>query len=342
MRVASKTLAAIDTAIQKDQGAAFRQALQVLLPKMEDAYRGKDVPFRSHLGASLIGRDCTRELWYGFRWATIPEHEPRVLRLFNRGHLEEARFIAMLQIIGVEIWYETEDGGQFKFSDCHGHFGSSLDGVVRGIPDLPPNVAAYTEFKTAADKRFQKVVKNGCRNEKYEHFVQMQICMHEMNLPYSLYMMVNKNDDSLHAEIIEYDREVAIRYVDRASSIIFVDEAPPQINPSPGWWQCKFCNHAQVCKGSAVPEINCRTCAHSTPQQDGTWSCARGNDGIYREAVYTGCSEHVYNPHMLNKVIFHGGDANQNCIDITLPNGRRLLQGPNHVTSQELKDKGLK
>ena len=26
--------------------------------------------FRSHLGASLIGKECERALWYDFRWVT--------------------------------------------------------------------------------------------------------------------------------------------------------------------------------------------------------------------------------------------------------------------------------
>ena len=44
---------------------------------------------RAHLGASMIGRECNRALWYGFRWATVPNFPGRVLRLFKRGHDEE-------------------------------------------------------------------------------------------------------------------------------------------------------------------------------------------------------------------------------------------------------------
>lgn len=58
---------------------------------------------RKHLGFSLIGDECQRKLWYGFRWCKMPRPEPRVKRLFDRGHKEEDRFIDYLQGIGCTV-----------------------------------------------------------------------------------------------------------------------------------------------------------------------------------------------------------------------------------------------
>lgn len=58
---------------------------------------------RSHLGASLIGDECQRKLWYGFRWCGGDKPEPRVKRLFDRGHKEEDRFIDYLTGIGCKV-----------------------------------------------------------------------------------------------------------------------------------------------------------------------------------------------------------------------------------------------
>lgn len=58
---------------------------------------------RSHLGFSLIGDECTRKLWYGFRWCKMQKPAPRIKRLFNRGHLEEDRFIDYLRGIGCTV-----------------------------------------------------------------------------------------------------------------------------------------------------------------------------------------------------------------------------------------------
>ena len=59
--------------------------------------------FRPHLGGSMIGEKCERKLVYSFRWAKQPVHAGRLLRLFNRGHLEEFRFVSYLRRIGAEI-----------------------------------------------------------------------------------------------------------------------------------------------------------------------------------------------------------------------------------------------
>ena len=58
---------------------------------------------RRHLGGSLIGRECLRELWYSFRWATETKHDGRILRLFQRGHTEEFSFVKYLRQIGVDV-----------------------------------------------------------------------------------------------------------------------------------------------------------------------------------------------------------------------------------------------
>lgn len=59
---------------------------------------------RRYFGGSQVGGDCDRQRWYGFHWATAgKKFEPRILRLFNRGHLEEARFITWLRMINIEV-----------------------------------------------------------------------------------------------------------------------------------------------------------------------------------------------------------------------------------------------
>lgn len=295
--LAEATLARINEVMLADQGASFREALGRLMPLMDDAYRGKGDKYRRHLGASLIGRDCPRELWYGFRWTQVKQLDPRLLRLFNRGHLEEARFIAMLEIIGAELWYVTEDGGQFKFSHHNGHFGSALDCVVRGLPELPPTAVANAEFKTASGKMFAKVKKGGVEAEKPEHYIQMQICMHKMKLPFSLYMVVNKDNDDLYAEIITYKPEVAEQYIDRAGMIITAEEPPQMIHPSPGWFGCKFCDYIGICKKGEPVEKNCRTCAFSIAHiEDGkpAWECIKMCDAIEnKETASEGCDAYA-------------------------------------------------
>lgn len=273
LRPASLTVAAIDAAIKADQGNAFRGWLQKVLPHVGDAYGQNDSPFRSHMGASGIGKECPRAVWYSFRWATKPNFEGRMLRLFNRGHIEEARFIAMLLMIGCQVFQQDANGKQFRISDAGGHFGGSGDGVVVGLPDLPPGMPALAEFKTHNAKSFAKLAEQGVRISKPEHYVQMNVYMRKMGLNVGLYLAVNKDDDTLHGEIVHLDPELADRYIDRGVQLVFMPTAPKRVNDSPSWFACKFCDHRAVCHMGATPEKNCRTCEHSVPREDGTWWC---------------------------------------------------------------------
>ncbi len=271
---ATKTLAAINAAIEKDQGAAFRVNLGKVIPHMDDAYRGADEGHRSHLGASLLGGECGRALWYGFRWLQRSKFEARILRLFNRGHLEEARFIALLLTIGVKVYQQDSNGKQFRISIVGGHVGGAGDGVGVGLPDLPPGQACLLEFKTHNDKSYTKLVKEGVRVSKPEHFVQMQMYMDKMGIPVAMYGAVNKNDDSLHLELIGLDKSVADTFSNRGRVIVLAQEPPPRISTSSGTIPCRWCDYKTFCfTGLGDVEKNCRTCVSSQALEDGTWRC---------------------------------------------------------------------
>lgn len=272
--LAKKTIAAIDAAIEADQGATYRQHLQKVLPHIKDAYRGaEESPFRLHLGASIVGGECGRKIWYSFRWATVSKFPGRILRLFNRGHLEEARVIAAFLTIGVQVFQQDENGNQFRISDAGGHFGGSGDGILLGVPDLAPEQYCILECKTHNDSSFKKLIKDGVRNSKFEHYVQMNVYLRKMGLAVAMYVAVNKNDDSLYMELVPLNSEIADQFIDRGQQIVFMRDPPKRISDSPGWFACSWCDHKPVCYLKAAPARNCRTCVHSVPREDGNWYC---------------------------------------------------------------------
>jgi hypothetical protein len=270
---ARKTLQAIEQAIVLDQGASFREWQGKVIPHLEDAYRGAEDGFRSHMGASQIGGQCDRQIWYSFRWATKNQFGGQLLRLFNRGHIEEGRFIAMLLAIGVRVYQQDQNGKQFRISGYGGHFGGSGDGVGVGVPDVPPGTPCLLEFKTHNDNSFRELKKLGVRAAKFEHYVQMQTYLRKMGLTCALYMAVNKNNDELYAEIILLDEAAADSYIARAYKIIPLVQAPVKVSKSPGWTTCVFCDHKPVCHLRVAPVRNCRTCAHSVAKEDGQFWC---------------------------------------------------------------------
>jgi len=272
---AKKTLLQIERTLRADQGAKFRSLLRDNINACDDAFNGKqEGPYRSHLGASMIGRDCPRQLWYSFRWMHISTHVGKTILLFNRGHMEEGRFVTLLQMIGMTVWQVDKNGKQFRISHFGGHYGSAIDGVARGCPDMPDE-NILVEFKTSNTKNFAKMIKEGCREAKPEHFIQQQQYMGYYKLRWSLYMVVNKDSDELHAELIEFEPHIYEQFKDRAERIIFTDTPPRGIANSPGAWGCKFCDFKEVCHNGEAPPVNCRTCLHSAPHQDGTWFCSK-------------------------------------------------------------------
>ena len=292
---ATKTLELIESFIAKDQGAAYRGFLKQVMPHMSDAYRSEPETFRSHMGASQMGNKCGRAIWYNFRWATKSNFTGRIQRLFNRGHLEEARFIACLLTIGVTVYQQDAEGKQYRISGSHGHYGGSGDGIGIGIPDLPEGLPAVLEFKTHNDSSFKSLVKEGVRNSKFEHYVQMQQYMRKMGLTASLYMAVNKNNDELYGEIILLDVETADTFIDRADKIIWMRNAPDRIGnpPSPGNYDCKWCDHKPVCFTGIIPPVNCRTCSHAEPSDasnNGEWFCTKHEAPIPKATQLTGCN----------------------------------------------------
>lgn len=301
IHLALQTKQKINDMIEADQGSSFRGWLGRVIPHMDDAYRVGEEPFRTHLGASMIGDECPRAIWYGWRWATRPKFPARIMRLFNRGHLEEARFIAMFLMIGCQVFQQDENGKQFRISHAEGHFGGSGDGIAVGLPELNAGQPCLLEFKTHSEKSFNELVKKGVREAKPQHYVQMQVYMRKMGIAVALYGAVNKNNDEIHLEYVFLEGELADQYLERGEKIVWLDHAPDGLSTSPGFFKCRFCNHQPVCQLGKEPDVNCRTCIFSKPVPGAQWVCTNlanadllGNPVVIdKQQQFTGCPKYI-------------------------------------------------
>lgn len=251
--------------------------------------------FRKHLGASVVGRECAREVWYIFRWARLVRNEARIVRLFDRGQLTEPRFAAWLMAGGIHVrTVDPATGRQFRVTAHDGHFGGSLDAILYGVPDIPASVWADGEFKTHNDKSFKNLIKSGVAGAKWEHYVQMQIYMHLAGLLFALYLAINKNDDDIYTEVVTYNPEIAREYVGRAGRIITAQLPPQRLSENPAWFKCKMCNYLTVCHYGEIMHQNCRTCVSSRPAPNGKWVCtAHGNYELNYEQQLHGCGDYI-------------------------------------------------
>ena len=257
---------------------------------------------RKHLGASIIGSECKRYLWYTFRWCFSQQFDGRMQRLFNRGHREEARFIGWLRGSGFTVYdKETPDvfnekgeviteGKQFRVSDVMGHFGGSCDGVTYFPITYAIDMAVLLEFKThGTGKNFQKLKDEGVQLSKFQHYAQMSVYGYKMNLSHALYMSINKNDDDIHVEVVELDHTLGKQMILRAEQIITSEIPPARISDNPTFFKCKFCPAYKLCHQGNTPERNCRSCVNAVPVDNAQWFCRLHNGVIPDNFIPTGC-----------------------------------------------------
>ena len=233
----------------------------------------------------------------------MADFDGRILRLFRRGQNEEATFVDDLRLIGVTVHeVDPDTGEQFRILDCNGHFGGSLDGKARGIPDAP-KTEHVLEFKTHGEKSFKDVQAKGVKESKPMHYAQMQAYMLKSGLDRALYGAVNKNTDEYYFERVKLDRPFAKNLLKKAGRIIDSYSAPDKISDNPTWFECKsFCNFYDVCHGKQIATPTCRSCMYASPVAEGKWQCTLNETELSYEAQLEGCGKHRYLPDMLANV----------------------------------------
>ena len=279
-------------------GVAKALAKRILEEIDEYCVRTYDAGHRSHLGASLIGRECKRYLWYVFRWCLHEKTTGRQQRLFNRGHREEARFIEWLEGIGFKVWFENRDEGpnekgefpQYRISDVMGHFGGSLDGIAVLPERYGIAEPVLLEFKTnGTGAGFNKLADDGMPIAKPEHFAQTSTYGKKYNFRYCVYLNINKNDDSLHIEVVKLNHNLGEQMIMKAEQIIMSQTAPARLSDNPTFHKCGYCHMKEVCHKGAVVEVNCRSCAFARPVENAEWFCEVHNGNIPKDFISKAC-----------------------------------------------------
>ena len=279
-------------------GVAKALAKRILEEIDEYCVRTYDGGHRSHLGASLIGRECKRYLWYVFRWCLHEKTTGRQQRLFNRGHREEARFIEWLEGIGFKVWFENRDEApnekgeypQYRISDVMGHFGGSLDGIAILPERYGIAEPVLLEFKTnGTGAGFNKLADDGMPIAKPEHFAQTSTYGKKYNFRYCVYLNINKNDDSLHIEVVKLNHNLGEQMIMKAEQIIMSQTAPARLSDNPTFHKCGYCHMKEVCHKGAVVEVNCRSCAFARPVENAEWFCEVHNGNIPKDFIAKAC-----------------------------------------------------
>lgn len=287
---------------------------------------------RDHLGASQIGKECLRSLWYDLHWATPPNFSGRMLRLFETGFREEKRVISNLRSIGVTVYDEDpETHKQINYSRFGGHLSGSCDGIGIGFEEAPKTYHII-EIKTSNLKNFNHMKKHGVEKSKYVHFCQIQCYMHWSGLERAFYIVVCKDVDELYSERVYYNPEVAKSLEKKAKDVIFSSE-PSFRQGDLGTFMCKFCNHKEICHEGKLPTVTCRTCARVTPCEDGTWMCNLDETVLNKYKQREGCRFHIFIPALVPLCQVDASEENG-----TVTYEGDVINGPGNISSKDLQE----
>lgn len=254
----------VDSAVAADP-AAWRRAQAFWLERCTD-WKESSNKERTHLGASVIGKECPRAVALSYRKVSPDAAvDGRMIRLFNRGHMEEARLAACLQVAGFQLKLISKDGGQISYKT--GDLQGSVDGVIR----LDDGSLAVLEFKTMSRKIWDRLEKDG--QIKPEHMAQMQCGMHGLGLGQALYLASCKDTDAIQVYLVDYDGEPT-DFLNLATDITH-GMIPPKLVDTD--FRCKFCDHRAFCHKGAEPIASCRTCVHASFNGNNVVTCGIGN-----------------------------------------------------------------
>lgn len=243
----------------------------------------------TRIGASGIGEECVRSIWYDWRGFHNDTPEGRMLRLFQTGHLQESRVVQDLKDAGLEVWeVDADTGKQWTYIAADGHFVCKPDGVVRGVPGAE-KTPHLLEIKTSNVKGFKELENRGVKEAKPQHYYQMQSGMWLAGLDRALYVALRKDDEKYYIERVQRDEACIAEIQSKLDSLTSVMSPPPRIAEKEGDWRCKFCDAQAVCWGGAAPLINCRSCQHSSIKTEGGWYCNKLSVELSYDAQLKGC-----------------------------------------------------
>lgn len=264
--------------------------------QIDAAYDTNDEPFRSHLGASVIGDECARRIYYHWNWFKAEDNTAREERIFLRGHKIEEEIRAILVKQGaIFIDGKDESSKQLKVTTLDGHFGGSVDGkfIWPAIGIHTPMLLECKSNKTGAT--FDVVDKKHLSLAKPQHWAQ--VCTYNVLLgcTHVVYIIKNKNDEQIKVKVVETWEKTGLEMIQKADYLIHTDNPPPRISNKPEHFICKVCQYNAICHGKEQPtQPNCRNCASCKPVENGNFHCAFWDAIIPKEHLIKGCPHHTW------------------------------------------------
>ena len=194
---------------------------------------------RDYIGASNIGSECYRQIWYEFTGESGEPVSPKIKRTWEIGKALEVLILNWIESSGIEIsriWFDLKDK---ELSYFRGH--------VDAMCTKEGEAQYIIEIKTAKDASFNLFVKNGCKSWNSRYYAQLQAYMGMSGIHNAYILVLNKDNSSIMDECIEFDESYYESLKLKARMIYEATMPPPKISGSPLWFACKMCKFRKIC-----------------------------------------------------------------------------------------------
>lgn len=198
-----------------------------------------DLP-RDYIGASIIGSDCLRQIWYEYRAIQGEPHEHRHWRKMQIGKNLESIILQWLCDANVNV---KTNNSKFVDSELN-YFCGNVDAVL-------PELDAVIDIKIIKSSSFREFISKGLRRWSRIYYAQLQAYMGMGGYSFAYLLAMNKDTAELHDERIEFDPMFYKLLKHRAEMIHASKVEPPKAYSNPSWWLCKMCKFRRICHEEA-------------------------------------------------------------------------------------------
>lgn len=193
---------------------------------------------RDYIGASSIGSECLRQIWYQFKGVKGDSVSPKIRRTWSIGSRLEGLIIEWLVQAGVKV-YSLDVGYSSKGVPL---FRGHVDSLV-----VINKKNCILEIKTAKDASFKIFVTKGVKVWNPQYYAQIQSYMGMSELHSAYILVLNKDSSEISDELVLFDAEFYKKLEDKALMIAGAVSEPPRINGSPLFYKCKMCRFNKGC-----------------------------------------------------------------------------------------------
>jgi len=211
---------------------------------------------RDYIGASSVGDECSRKIWYQYNNYPKKDMGWLVLCAIEDGHATEQVIVNRYKMIdGIEL--HADDGtGQFGFNYLNeGWFKGHYDGVIKGLIESPDTWHIF-EVKAKNEKFYNQLLKcidthgekDALKNWDYLYYCQAVVYMHMEKITRHC-MVVSKAGGRDFIQIrTEENPKLAMALIEKAKRIKDAKNPPERI-AGKDYFKCKWCDFYKECHG---------------------------------------------------------------------------------------------